>query len=68
MSGHLLTRVVVEDPVLNGAVVTVLHRGAVSAILQAADGQTRLGDDVEEGALLREARSDKGTDGVEGKV
>lgn len=54
-SGHLQTSVVVEDPALLGAVVTVLHRGAEGAVLQAAEGQTRLGDDVEEGALLQRA-------------
>lgn len=43
-----------------GAVVAVLHRGAVGAVLQTADGQTRLGDDVEEGVLLRPASSEEG--------
>lgn len=38
--GNLQTGVVVEDPALFGAVVTVLHRGAVGAVLQAAEGQT----------------------------
>lgn len=40
VSGNLQTGVVVQDPVLDGAVVTALHRGAVGAVLQAADGQT----------------------------
>lgn len=59
-SGNLQTCVVVEDPVLYGTVVTVLHCGAIGAILQAADGQTWLGDDVEEGVLLRWVGSEKG--------
>lgn len=39
-SGDLQSGVVVQDPGLNGTVVTVLHRGAVGAVLQTADGQT----------------------------
>lgn len=60
MSSNLQTGVVAEDPVLYGAVVAVLHRGAVGAVLQTADGQTRLGDDVEEGVLLRPASNEEG--------
>lgn len=60
VSGNLQTCVVVEDPVLYGAVVTVLHCGAVGAVLQTADGQTWLGDDVEEGVPLRRAGSGEG--------
>ena len=41
------------------AVVTGLHRGAVAAILQPADGQTRLGDDVEESMLLHGSGGDR---------
>lgn len=55
VSGNLQTSVVVEDPALFGAAVTVLHRRTVAAVLQTAEGQTWLGDDVEEGALLRRA-------------
>lgn len=58
-SGHLQTGVVVEDPVLYRTVVTVLHCGAIGAILQTADGQTWLGDDVEEGVLLWWAGSER---------
>lgn len=39
-SSDLLPRVVVKGPGLYGTVVTVLHRGAIGAILQTADGQT----------------------------
>lgn len=56
VSGNLQTSVVVEAPALFGAVVTVLHRWTVGAVLQTAEGQAWLGDDVEEGALLRPAR------------
>lgn len=55
VSGNLQTSVVVEDPALFGAVVTVLHRRTVAAVLQTAEGQTWLGDDVEEGTLLQRA-------------
>lgn len=58
-SGDLQTCVVVEDPGLYGSVVTVLHCGAVGAVLQTADGQTWLGDDVEEGVLLRRAGNER---------
>lgn len=58
-SRDLKTCVVVKDPGLYRAVVTVLHCGAVGAVLQTADGQTWLGDDVEEGVLLRRARSER---------
>lgn len=50
-----------EDPGLHRTIVTVLHCGAVGAILQTADGQTRLGDDVEEGVLLQPAGSERDT-------
>lgn len=60
VSGNLQTGVVVQDPVLDGAVVTALHCGAVGAVLQAADGQTWLGNDVEEGVLLWRGRSEEG--------
>lgn len=61
-------RVVVEDPGLYGTVVTILHCGAEGTVLQTADGQTWLGDDVEEGVLLwRGEPGVKGTDGSEGK-
>lgn len=52
-SSNLLTGVVVENPRLQGAAVTVLHSGTVGAVLQTTDGQTWLGDDVEEGVLLQ---------------
>lgn len=52
------TCVVVEDPGLYGTVVTGLHCGAEGAVLQTANGQTWLGDDVEEGVLLRRAGSE----------
>lgn len=51
--GHLQAGVVAQEPVLGGATIAVLHHGAVGAVLQAADGQAHLGDDVQEGALLR---------------
>ena len=56
-----------EGPALFGAAVTELHRGAVGAVLQTAEGQTRLGDDVEEGALLRRVPGEgwKGRNGDE---
>lgn len=50
---HLQPGEVPHDPCLQGATITVLHRGAPSTVLQPADGQTRLGDDVEERVLLR---------------
>lgn len=53
VSSDLQTSVVVEDPRLYWTVVTVLHSGAIGAVLQTADGQTCLGDDVEEGVLLQ---------------
>lgn len=37
---HRETSEVVESPRLYGTTVTVLHRGAVGAVLQTADGQT----------------------------
>lgn len=40
VSSNLQMGVVVEDPRLYGTVVTVLHGGAVGAVLQTADGQT----------------------------
>lgn len=58
VSSHLQMGVVVEDPVLHWAVVTVLHCGPVGAVLQATDGQTRLGDDVEESVLLRQVNQE----------
>lgn len=61
VSSNLQMSVVVEDPGLHGTIVTVLHCGAVGAILQMADGQTWLGDDVEEGVLLQRARSERDT-------
>lgn len=67
-SGNLQMCVVVEDPVLYGTVVTVLHCGAIGAILQVADGQTWLGDDVEEGVLLRWVRRENGQRAVKAEV
>ena len=49
---HLQPGEVPQDPGLQGATITVLHRGAPAAVLQPADGQTRLCDDVEERVLL----------------
>lgn len=40
VSSDLQTSVVVEDPRLYWTVVTVLHSGAIGAVLQTADGQT----------------------------
>lgn len=49
---HLQPGEVPQDPGLQGATITVLHRGAPAAVLQPADGQTQLCDDVEERVLL----------------
>lgn len=40
VSSNVLASVVAENPRLRGTVVTVLHGGAVRAVLQTADGQT----------------------------
>lgn len=60
---HRETSEVVESPRLYGTTVTVLHRGAVGAVLQTADGQTWLGDDVKEGVPLRWVRGRHYSDG-----